>query len=79
VLRYIGFAVGSALSATVLEAATEPTSAFPVSDGYAAIGLIGLGACVVLAVLTAVLPDRGLPPSSPAALARTAVGSPGAD
>ena len=79
VLRYIGFAVGSALGATVLEAATEPGSAFPVSGGYAAIGLVGLGACVALAVLTAVLPERGPAPSRPAAPARTAVGSPGAD
>jgi hypothetical protein len=64
VLRYVGFAVGSALSATVLEAATSPGQAFPDSGGYAAIGLIGVGTCAVLAVLTAVLPGRA--PAAPA-------------
>jgi MFS family permease len=58
VLRYVGFALGSALSATVLEAATPRGEQFPATGGYAAIGLIGLAACVVLAVLTAVLPVR---------------------
>jgi hypothetical protein len=58
VLRYIGFAVGSALSATVLEAATPRGETFPGSDGYAAIGIIGVAACVALAVLTAALPGR---------------------
>jgi MFS family permease len=58
VLRYIGFAIGSALSATVLEAATTRGQQFPGSSGYEAIGLIGLGSCLALAVLTAVLPGR---------------------
>jgi MFS family permease len=63
VLRYIGFALGSALSATVLEAATDRGAAFPDTSGYTAIGLIGLGTCVALAVLTAVLPGRA--PTTP--------------
>jgi MFS family permease len=63
VLRYIGFAVGSALSATVLEAATTRGQQFPDSSGYEAIGLIGLGSCVALAVLTAVLPGRTAAPA----------------
>jgi MFS family permease len=58
VLRYIGFAVGSALSATVLEAATSAGDGLPTSGGYATIGLIGVGACVALAVLSAGLPAR---------------------
>jgi MFS family permease len=58
VLRYIGFAVGSALSATVLEAATPQGETFPGTGGYQAIGLIGVGACVALAVFTAVVPAR---------------------
>ena len=58
VLRYIGFALGSALSATVLEVATDRGADLPGSGGYAAIGLIGVGACVALAVLTATLPGR---------------------
>jgi MFS family permease len=67
VLRYIGFAIGSALSATVLEARTEPGEAFPGSGGYEAIAVIGVCACVALAVLTAVLPGRTpLPAEHPA-------------
>jgi MFS family permease len=58
VLRYVGFALGSALSATVLEAATPRGGQFPATGGYAAVGLVGLAACVVQAVLTAVLPVR---------------------
>jgi MFS family permease len=58
VMRYIGFAVGSALSATVLEAATPRGAEYPGSEGYAQVGLIGLAACVALAVLTAALPGR---------------------
>jgi MFS family permease len=66
VLRYIGFAIGSALSATVLEAATSSGEAFPGSDGYAAIAVIGVCACLALAVLTAVLPGRTPAPAAPA-------------
>jgi predicted MFS family arabinose efflux permease len=58
VMRYIGFAVGSALSATVLEAATPAGAAFPGTGGYGAIALVGAGSCVALALLTAVLPAR---------------------
>jgi MFS transporter len=58
VLRYIGFAIGSALSATVLEATTARGEAFPASSGYAAVAVIGIGTCLALAVLTAVLPGR---------------------
>jgi MFS family permease len=56
VLRYVGFAVGSALSATVLDAATPAGSALPVSGGYSAIAVVGCGGCVLLGVLTATLP-----------------------
>ena len=58
VLRYIGFAVGTALSATVLEAATRAGAAEPASSGYTGIGLIGAGACVALGLLTWLLPTR---------------------
>nr|WP_221203155.1 MFS transporter [Modestobacter versicolor] len=58
VMRYVGFAIGSAAGATVLEAATAAGEESPATTGYEGIGLIGLGACVVLAVLTATLPDR---------------------
>jgi MFS family permease len=67
VLRYVGFAVGSALSATVLEAATSRGETFPGSDGYAAIAVIGVVACAALAVLTVVLPGRAPAPPQRAA------------
>jgi hypothetical protein len=65
VLRYVGFAVGSALSATVLEASTRAGQAFPDTGGYGAIAVIGVVSCAALAVLTAVLPGRS--PAAPAA------------
>jgi MFS family permease len=70
VLRYVGFALGSALSATVLEAATDGGQQFPASSGYTAIGGIGVGTCVALAVLTALLPARE--PAAPRSPAPTA-------
>jgi predicted MFS family arabinose efflux permease len=54
VLRYVGFATGSALTATLLEAATPEGGAVPSTTGYTAIGLI---ACAVaLATVVAALP-----------------------
>lgn len=55
VLRYIGFAIGSALSAALLEAATPP-GAFASSGGYTTIAFVGAGTCVLMAVLTAFAP-----------------------
>jgi MFS family permease len=74
VLRYMGFALGSALSATVLEAATPRGAEYPGTGGYTAIGLIGAGACVALAVLTAVLPGRTPAPPVQSAPAEAAAG-----
>jgi MFS family permease len=68
VMRYIGFAVGSALSATVLEAATPAGGAFPDSGGYTAIAMIGVVSCLALAVLTAVLPARAPEAARPVAV-----------
>ncbi|WP_369138567.1 MFS transporter [Modestobacter versicolor] len=62
VMRYIGFAIGSAASATVLEAATAPGAGSPGTEGYQAIGLIGVGACVLLALLTVSLRTRSASP-----------------
>jgi predicted MFS family arabinose efflux permease len=76
VLRYVGFALGSALSATVLEAATPRGEAFPSSGGYSAIGLLGVGTCVALAVLTAVLPGRGPAPEPRTTPAQDAADTP---
>ncbi|GAB4079642.1 MFS transporter [Modestobacter muralis] len=65
VLRYVGFSLGSALSATVLEAATPDGSAFPAGSGYTTIGWIGVGACVAVGLLTAVLPTTARRPAQP--------------
>ena len=62
VMRYIGFAIGSAASATVLEAATAPGADSPGTGGYQAIGLIGVGACIALTLLTVSLRTRTASP-----------------
>lgn len=59
VLRYIGFAVGSALAATILAAATTSSSASPGRSGYATIAVVGLVVCLLTAVVTWLLPGRG--------------------
>jgi MFS family permease len=69
VLRYIGFSVGSALSATLLEAATPDGASLPASSGYGAIALVGCGACVVMAVLTAFAPAPSAAPARAVAAA----------
>jgi hypothetical protein len=51
VLRYVGFAVGSALTATVLAAATPSGGAAPAGSGYTTIAGIGAAVCVTTAVV----------------------------
>jgi ABC-type antimicrobial peptide transport system permease subunit len=58
VMRYVGFSLGSALSATVLEAATPTGAAFPPSSGYSTIAWVGVGTCVAVGLLTSLLPSR---------------------
>jgi MFS family permease len=58
ILRYAGFATGSALTATVLEIATPAGEVLPRSGGYTAIALLGCGICLVTALLTWWLPAR---------------------
>ena len=65
VMRYVGFSLGSALSATVLEAATPEGAAFPPGGGYTTVAWLGVGACVVVALLTALLPTRRPGPTAP--------------
>jgi hypothetical protein len=71
VLRYVGFATGSALTATLLEAATPEGGAYPASGGYTALGLLACGVALVTAVLIAVLLRRGVP--APPVVAEAAV------
>jgi predicted MFS family arabinose efflux permease len=55
VLRYVGYSVGSALSATVLEAHTPSGSPLPTSSGYTMAAVVGIGVLAVAGVLSAVL------------------------
>jgi MFS family permease len=52
VLRYVGFALGSALTATVLAAGTPPGSAAPGSRGYTALAALGFVVCLLTVVVT---------------------------
>jgi predicted MFS family arabinose efflux permease len=52
VLRYVGFAVGSALTATVLAGATPPGATAPTGSGYSTLAAIGFAVCLATAVLT---------------------------
>lgn len=58
VLRYIGYAVGSALSAAVLEGHTDDGAAYPAAGGYTAVGLLSCGVWLAAAVVTVVVPMR---------------------
>ena len=61
VLRYVGFATGSALTATLLEAATPEGGGVPASGGYTVIGLVGCAVALVTAGLTGALLRRPAP------------------
>ena len=64
VLRYSGFSIGSATTATVLEAATPSGAAVPTSGGYTVLAVIGLVTCLVMAVVTWLMPSRTPAPSA---------------
>ena len=59
VLRLIGYATGSALSAVILAAFTHGTSAFPTDQGYTTAALLAGLLWVVTGVCVLVLPGRG--------------------
>jgi MFS family permease len=60
VLRYIGFASGSALTATLLAAARPTSLGTPGSGGYLAVALVGIGVCLLTAVVTWSMGRRAL-------------------
>jgi MFS family permease len=70
VLRYVGFAVGSALTATVLAGATAGPGAAPSGSGYTTLAVIGAAVCALTAVVAG-LAGRQRP-------SRPAPGPPGA-
>lgn len=57
-LRCVGYAMGSALSATVLQAHTAVGQALPAVEGYRSGALLGGAVWVTAIVLTAALPGR---------------------
>jgi hypothetical protein len=66
VIRYIGFATGSALSAMALQARTAPGHLLPAGSGYTLGGLISCGVWAVAAVASLVLPRLRVRVSVPA-------------
>ena len=58
VLRYVGFATGSALTATILAAATPAGASSPADGGYRAIAIVGLAVCLLTAAATWLIPGR---------------------
>lgn len=79
VIRYIGYAAGSTVSALVLQTRTAPGHALPAANGYTLAGVIGCAMWVVTAAVSLVLPRLGLrsgarttwEPATDAALPRT--------
>lgn len=70
VLRYIGYTLGSALAATILEAHTSTGEILPTNRGYSVAGLLGMAALVVAAAISAVLPPRSVRPTTAVLIAR---------
>jgi MFS family permease len=58
ILRSVGLAMGSALSAVVLAAHTPAGSLLPSVGGFQAALLIGVGLCLITAVMSWVLPGK---------------------
>lgn len=62
VLRYVGYSMGSALSATVLEAHTPTGQLLPEAGGYTTVALLGVIVLIVAGVVSAVVPGRETTP-----------------
>jgi len=71
VLRYVGFALGSALTATVLEAATPNGRPAPAADGYTVLAAVGFAVCLLTALVTWMVNRRGGAPRTPPQRGRT--------
>ncbi len=59
VVRYIGFSLGSALTAAILAGHTPPGQHLPSEHGYILVMWIAAGVCVAAAALAWMLPARG--------------------
>ena len=58
VIRQVGFSIGSALGAAILTQHTIAPDPLPTNAGYTVSALIGIGLCLLTAVLSFVLPSR---------------------
>jgi MFS family permease len=66
VLRYVGFATGSALTATILAAATPSGASSPTGSGYGTIAGVGIAVCLLTSAATWLIPGRaGTRPTHP--------------
>ena len=65
VLRYVGYAVGSALAGAILATHTTPGRFYPGDSGYTVAGLISCAMWIVTGVVTAVLARRIHEPPTP--------------
>jgi MFS family permease len=63
VVRYIGFSLGSAFTASVLAGHTPSGQSLPTEGGYTLVLWIAVPVCVAAAALAWVLPARGGPPT----------------
>jgi MFS family permease len=75
VLRYVGFAIGSALTATVLASATPEGAVAPSSRGYGTIAVLGFAVCLLTAAVAWLLP-RTTPQPSQSARGRADLAAP---
>src|SRR3954470_21263516 len=69
VLRYVGFALGSALTASVLAAATPSGAAAPAAGGYTTLAVVGVAVCAPTAVVAWLGLGRRSSPGRPAGTA----------
>ncbi len=58
VIRQVGFSIGSALGAAILTQHTIAPDPLPTNSGYTVSVLIGIGLCLLTAVLSFLLPSR---------------------
>jgi predicted MFS family arabinose efflux permease len=58
VVRYVGFSLGSALTAAILDSHSTRSTGQPTLAGYTMVGWVGAVICIVAAVLAWVLPAR---------------------
>jgi MFS family permease len=59
VVRYLGFSLGSALTASILASHTPPGQPLPAQSGYRLVFWAGVAICAAAAALAWLLPTRG--------------------